>query len=172
MFQNRFLRKSYRLCDNMKKYRKAGQAKDENVIRPMRFACWIAKSTNTRSQYVILTVYRRSSGSRAPHNITLHVHCLSCWRQAVYVCVLNWRSMLISFLIVCAIIVKISNSGPWIVISNPQCDLDLLSRTWSFDTLTVMCVRYLHDCCWLQAVHRVFVCIGSVCVGESPNGLH
>jgi hypothetical protein len=75
--------------------------------------------------------------------------------------------MLISFLIVCAIVVKISSSGPWIVISIPWCDLDLLSRTWSFDMLTVMYIRYLHDSCWLQAVHGMFVCIGTICVAKS-----
>jgi len=53
MLNNLFLRKSYRLCDNMERYREAGQAKGENAIRRMRFACRVAKSTNTHAQYVI-----------------------------------------------------------------------------------------------------------------------
>ena len=172
-----FLLKSYRLC-NMKKYRKVGQSTDENIIRLMRFACCIPKSTNkhthaqthtnihtkthkhthtrtkththkhthrhtnthtdtqthtqtqththkkthARSQYarVILTVYRCNSGSRAHHNVTLYVHCLSCLnRMTTLVLVLNCRTYANIILNLCAVVVKISSSRPWIVISNP-----------------------------------------------------
>jgi hypothetical protein len=30
------------------------QATDDNIIRRMRFACWITKATDTHSEYVIL----------------------------------------------------------------------------------------------------------------------
>jgi len=30
------------------------QAADENIIRRMRFACWISKGTNTSSEYLKL----------------------------------------------------------------------------------------------------------------------
>jgi hypothetical protein len=36
-----FSRKSYRLWDNVEKYGTARQATDANIIRRMRFACWI-----------------------------------------------------------------------------------------------------------------------------------
>ena len=48
-----FFQKSCRLCDNVEKYCRAGQATDDN-IRRMRIACWLPKATNTHSEYVIL----------------------------------------------------------------------------------------------------------------------
>jgi hypothetical protein len=35
------------------------QATDENIIRRMRFACWITKTTGTHSEYVILIAFQR-----------------------------------------------------------------------------------------------------------------
>ena len=37
-----------------KKYGRAGQATDDNIIRRMRIACWIPKATDTHSEYVII----------------------------------------------------------------------------------------------------------------------
>ena len=44
-----FPRKSCRLGDNVEKYGTAGQATDDNMIRRMRFECWITKTTNAHS---------------------------------------------------------------------------------------------------------------------------
>ena len=41
----------------MEKYGTARQAKDDNIIRRMRIACWITKATNTHSDYVILIAF-------------------------------------------------------------------------------------------------------------------
>jgi hypothetical protein len=49
-----FSRKSYRLWDNVENYGRARQATDDNIIRRMRFACWITKARETHSEYVIL----------------------------------------------------------------------------------------------------------------------
>jgi hypothetical protein len=38
----------------MQKYGKVGQATYDNIIRRMRFACWITKDTDTHSEYAIL----------------------------------------------------------------------------------------------------------------------
>ena len=38
----------------MEKYYTAGQATDDNIIRLMRFACWVTKTRNTHSDYVTL----------------------------------------------------------------------------------------------------------------------
>jgi hypothetical protein len=57
-----FFRKSYRLWDNVKNYGIAGQATDGNIIRRMRFACWITKATDTHSQYVMIIVFHGNSG--------------------------------------------------------------------------------------------------------------
>ena len=43
----------------MEKYGRAGQATDDNIIRRMRFACWITKATDTHSEYVILIAFLR-----------------------------------------------------------------------------------------------------------------
>jgi hypothetical protein len=37
----------------VEKYGRARQATDDNIIRRMRFACWITKATNTHSECVI-----------------------------------------------------------------------------------------------------------------------
>jgi hypothetical protein len=47
-----------------KKYGTARQATDDNIIRRMRFACWIAKATDTHSQYVILIAFTRQQWLR------------------------------------------------------------------------------------------------------------
>jgi hypothetical protein len=37
----------------------ARQATDDNIIRRMRFACWITKATDTHSEYVIIIAFPR-----------------------------------------------------------------------------------------------------------------
>ena len=44
-------RKSRRLRDNVKKYGGAREATDDNIIRRMRFACWITKTADTLRIY-------------------------------------------------------------------------------------------------------------------------
>jgi hypothetical protein len=43
----------------MEKYGIFGQSTDDNMIRRMRFACWIPKATYTHSEYVILIAFAR-----------------------------------------------------------------------------------------------------------------
>jgi len=42
-----------------KKYGRAGQATDDYIIRRMRVACWITKSTKTHSEYVVIIAFPR-----------------------------------------------------------------------------------------------------------------
>ena len=51
-----FSRKSCRLWDNVEKYCTSWQATD-NIIRRMRFVCWILKAIDTHSEYVILIAF-------------------------------------------------------------------------------------------------------------------
>jgi hypothetical protein len=44
-----YFRKSCRLWDNVEKYGTARQTTDDNIIRRMRFACWITKATDTHT---------------------------------------------------------------------------------------------------------------------------
>jgi hypothetical protein len=46
----------------VEKYGRARQATDDNIIRRMRFACWITKATDTHSEYVILIAFDGNSG--------------------------------------------------------------------------------------------------------------
>jgi hypothetical protein len=41
--------------------RTAGQATDENILRRMRFPCWINEATDTYSEYVILIAFPRQN---------------------------------------------------------------------------------------------------------------
>jgi hypothetical protein len=52
-----FFRKSCCLWFNVEKYGTARQATGDNIIRHMRFACWITKATDTHSEYVILIAF-------------------------------------------------------------------------------------------------------------------
>jgi hypothetical protein len=40
-----------------KKYGRAGQATVDDIIRRMRFACWINRAKNTHSEYVIFIAF-------------------------------------------------------------------------------------------------------------------
>jgi len=48
-----FLRNPFHLSDNVKKCGGCKQAKDDNIIRHMRYTCWINKATYTHSDYVV-----------------------------------------------------------------------------------------------------------------------
>ena len=55
---------------------RAGQVTDENIIRRMRFACWITKATHELSEYVILIT---SPWQQWLHvrNSVLHYTCIA-----------------------------------------------------------------------------------------------
>ena len=54
-----FFRKSCHLWDNVVKYSRDRQATDDNIEMRMRFVCWINKTTNTHSEYVIIIAITR-----------------------------------------------------------------------------------------------------------------
>jgi hypothetical protein len=63
----------------VEKYGTARQATDDNIIRRMRFACWITKATDTHSEYVIPIGFPRQQWLRERSSMLgLYVHCLSC----------------------------------------------------------------------------------------------
>jgi hypothetical protein len=59
-------RKLCRLWDNVEKYGTARQATDDNIIRPMRFACWITEATNTLRIRNRLLFYGNNCYANAP----------------------------------------------------------------------------------------------------------
>jgi hypothetical protein len=63
----------------VEEYGKDRQAKDDNIIRRMRFACWITKAKNTQSEYVTFIVFPPQLWLLERTSVLcLHVHCLSC----------------------------------------------------------------------------------------------
>jgi hypothetical protein len=52
----------------------------DNIIRRMRFACWITKATDTHSVYVILIAFPRQQWlCECTSMLRIYVHCLSCY---------------------------------------------------------------------------------------------
>jgi len=76
-----FPRKSCCLRDNVENDSTATQVIDDNKIKRMRTACWVTKTTDTHSEYVILIPFprqqwfrERASILRCTH-IAYLVHC-------------------------------------------------------------------------------------------------
>jgi hypothetical protein len=53
-----------RLWDNVEKYGTARQATDDSILRRMHTACWITKTTDTHSEYVIVIAFPRQQWLR------------------------------------------------------------------------------------------------------------
>jgi hypothetical protein len=64
----------------VKKYGRASEATDDNIIWRMRFACWITKATDTHSEYVILSTATVVTRTRLNVNVirTLTLFFLIC----------------------------------------------------------------------------------------------
>ena len=69
-----FFRKSCHLWGSLEKHGRIGQATDDIIIWCMRLACWITKTTDTHSEYVILIVFTARSLRERPS--VFQVHCL------------------------------------------------------------------------------------------------
>jgi hypothetical protein len=58
----------------VEKYGRAAQATDGNIIRRMRFACWITKATDTHSEYVIFIAFPRQEWLRERASMLHYTH--------------------------------------------------------------------------------------------------
>jgi hypothetical protein len=76
VFSN-FFPKSCCLWDNVEKYGTARQATDGNIIRRMRFPCWINNATDTLRIYSISYICTAKMVTRTRLNVTLYVYWLS-----------------------------------------------------------------------------------------------
>jgi hypothetical protein len=64
-----------------KKYSRAGQATDDNIIRRMRFACWVTKATNKHSECVIISAFPRQQWlCESASMLRLYILYVSCLR--------------------------------------------------------------------------------------------
>ena len=62
-----------------KKNRTAGQARDDNTILRMRFACWIINPIDTHSEYVIHIAFPLQQWLHERASVLrLYVNCRSC----------------------------------------------------------------------------------------------
>jgi hypothetical protein len=57
---------------------RARQAANDNIIRRMRFGCWITKATDTLRICDSYCVSTATVVTRTRLNNKLHVHCLCC----------------------------------------------------------------------------------------------
>jgi hypothetical protein len=79
MFNDFSFSKIVPFLKNVEIYGRAREATDDNIIRRMRFACWITKVTDTHSEYVIFIAFVRQEWSRERAlMLRLNVQCLSC----------------------------------------------------------------------------------------------
>jgi len=56
----------------------ARQVTDDNIIRHIRFACWVTKATATHQEYVIIIVSHGNSGYSNAPQCHFKPICLSC----------------------------------------------------------------------------------------------
>jgi hypothetical protein len=61
----------------VEEYGTARQATDDNIIRRMRFACWITKATDTHSEYVILIAFTQQQWLRERASMS-HYTYIAC----------------------------------------------------------------------------------------------
>jgi hypothetical protein len=58
-------------------YGRTRQATGANIIRRMRFACWVTKATGTHSEYVLLLFRGNSGYTNAPqYYLCTYIACL------------------------------------------------------------------------------------------------
>jgi len=62
------------------KYGRVRHATYDNVIRCMRYACWISKAKDTHSEHIILMLSHGDNGyANVPQCYVFFVHWLSCF---------------------------------------------------------------------------------------------
>ena len=62
MLNNFFFFEICGICEIMWKNILVRQATDDDITLRMRFACWIVKTTNTHSEYVIVILFQGNNG--------------------------------------------------------------------------------------------------------------
>jgi len=127
MFKNCF-RKSCRLWYNVGKYCTARQATDDNIIWRMRIACWIAKTTDPHSEYVMFIVFplQQWLHERAPLLRYTYIACLVC-------------------LFVCYLVILCSQNAPQNCLSGYRSQVTMSSRCWA--------LLYFKLMIWTWAIH-------------------
>jgi hypothetical protein len=87
MSNNFFLPKSCHYRGNVRKYGRARQATDDNIIQLMRVACWTIKITYTHLEYVILVASPWQQYLREHVSVLrLYVPCLTSYNYGQVCC--------------------------------------------------------------------------------------
>jgi hypothetical protein len=77
VFSNYFFPpKLCRLWDNERKYGRAGQATDDNIIRRMRIACRVTKGTDAHTEYVIIIAFAGEEWLRERASFLHYTHII------------------------------------------------------------------------------------------------
>jgi hypothetical protein len=84
-------RKSCRLLDNVGKYARVKQVTGDNIIRRMRFARCVTRTTDTHSKYVILIAFPRQQWFRESASL-LGYTCTACL-VSVFFCLVRRRQL-------------------------------------------------------------------------------
>jgi hypothetical protein len=91
-----FFLKSCLLRYKVEKYSSPRHATDGNIIRRMRFACWITKATDTHSECVILIAFPRQQWLRERVSVLRYTYTDSCFefttRSPSYDDSTHWRT--------------------------------------------------------------------------------
>ena len=69
----------------MEKYGTAGQATEGNIIRYMRFACWIPKATDAHWEYVIIIAFLLQQWLSESALILRYTY-IACLLKFIFVC--------------------------------------------------------------------------------------
>jgi len=79
VFNKSFPPESCRLWDNVEKHGRPTHVADDNTLLRMRFACWVSKTTNTQSEYVVITALPQRNWCPEYASVwRLYLRCLSC----------------------------------------------------------------------------------------------
>jgi len=84
-------RKSCRLCDKVEKHDRERQSTDDNIIRYMRIACGIPKTTNTQSEYVILIACPRQHWLHERASVLRYTYVACLVRICTWICNVSGR---------------------------------------------------------------------------------
>ena len=79
VFRFNFFFENRAVYEIWEKYDRARQVTDDNIIRRMRFACWINKSTDAHSEYVMIIAFQgkivKANAHQCDVTRTLPVFC-------------------------------------------------------------------------------------------------
>jgi hypothetical protein len=75
---------TFHLWDNVEKYGRTRETKNDNTIRGMRYACWISTTTNTDSEFAKFIAFLRKKWLRERSPMLRYTYTAYCLLQCTY----------------------------------------------------------------------------------------